>query len=175
MNHWSKYNDNLKNVKLEGDTLMELQKFWNALNTAFTSILNANKGLGDYDKLKNTFSALDLLVLPIGHTQRNQSMNAYENYTRVLREHILKKYTINKETSPRAFRTLTRNQLNKGGFDILTKIIIKGIPQLGGDERDLVQYVKDLKIQDGEKLVEFIIELKQWNMKLNSNKILYAN
>ena len=29
MNHWSKYNDNLKNVKVEGDTLMDLQKFWN--------------------------------------------------------------------------------------------------------------------------------------------------
>ena len=36
MNHWSKYNDNLKNVKLEDDKLMELQKFWNTLNTAFT-------------------------------------------------------------------------------------------------------------------------------------------
>ena len=27
MNHLSKYNDNFKNVKLEGDTLMEFQKF----------------------------------------------------------------------------------------------------------------------------------------------------
>ena len=51
MNHWSKYNDNLKNVKLEGDTLMELQKFWNAFSTAFISTSNANKGLGDYDNL----------------------------------------------------------------------------------------------------------------------------
>ena len=51
MNHWSKYNDNLKNVKLEGDTLMDLKNFWNALNTVFTLTLNENKGLGDYDKL----------------------------------------------------------------------------------------------------------------------------
>ena len=74
-------------------------------------------------------------------------MNTYENYTRVLRDHILKMYTINKETSSRAFRTLTRNQLNKDRFDILTKIIIKGSPQLGGDERDLVNYVKELKFK----------------------------
>ena len=60
MNHWSKYNDNPKNVKLEGDTLMELQNFWNALNTVFTSTLNANKRLGDYDKLQSTFSASDV-------------------------------------------------------------------------------------------------------------------
>ena len=26
-NHWSKYNDNLKNMKLEGDTLMKLKYF----------------------------------------------------------------------------------------------------------------------------------------------------
>ena len=47
-------------------------------------------------------------------------MNAYENYTKVLRDDLLKKYTINKETSLRAFRNLTRNQLSKDGFDILT-------------------------------------------------------
>ena len=91
MKHWSKYNDNLKNVKLEGDTLMDLQKFWNTLNTAFVSILNTNKGLGDYDKLQSTFSASDELVLPLRHTQRNQAMYLYENYTRVLRDHLLKR------------------------------------------------------------------------------------
>ena len=36
MNHWSKYNDNFKNTKFEGDTLIDLQKFWNALDTVFT-------------------------------------------------------------------------------------------------------------------------------------------
>ena len=128
MNHWSKYNDNLNNVKLVGDTHMELQKFLNALNTAFTSTLNANKGLGDYDKLQSIFSASDVLVPSLGHTQRNQAMCAYENYKRVLRDHLLKKDTINKETSQNAFRSLTKNQLNMDGFDILTKIIIKGSP-----------------------------------------------
>ena len=133
MNHSSKYNDNLKNVKLKGDTLVEFQKFLNALNIVFTTILNENKGLRDYDKLPSTFSASDVLIPPLGHTQRNQAMCAYENYKRVLRDHLLKKDTIDKETSPKAFRTLTKNQLNKDGFDILTKIIIKGSPQLGGD------------------------------------------
>ena len=125
------------------------------MNTAFTSTLNANKGLRDYDKLQSTFSASDVLVLPLGHTQRNQAMCSYENYKRVLRYHLLQKDIIDKEKIPKAFRTLTKNQLNKDGFDILTKIIIKGSPQLGGDERDLVNYMKELKIQDGEGLVEF--------------------
>ena len=78
----------------------------------------------------------------------------------MLRDHLLKKVTIDKETCPKAFRTLTKNQLNKDGFDILTTIITKGSPQLGGDERDLVYYVKELKIKDGEELVEFYYRAK---------------
>ena len=84
MKHWSKYNDNLNNVKLKGDTHMELKNVWKALNTEFTATLNTNKELGDYDKFKSTFTALDLLAPPIGHTQRNQGMNVDDNYTRVL-------------------------------------------------------------------------------------------
>ena len=43
MKHWSKYNDNLNNVKLKGDTHMGLQIFWKALNIEFTATLNTNK------------------------------------------------------------------------------------------------------------------------------------
>lgn len=60
-------------------------------------------------------------------------MRAYENYTILLMNHSLKKDDIDKETSQKKFRTLRKNQLNKDGFYILTKIIIKGSPQLGGD------------------------------------------
>ena len=141
----------------------------------YSNIEYKQEELGDYDKFKSTFTALDLLAPPIGHTQRNQGVNAYKNYTRVLRDHPLKKYTINKETSPRACRTLTRNQLNKDRFDILTQIIIKGSHQLGGDVRDLVNYVKKVKIKTEKSYLNFIMDLKQWNMKLNSNKIILAN
>ena len=129
--------------------------------------------LGDYDKFKSTFTALDLLAPPIGHTQRNQGMNVDDNYTRVLWDRILKKYTINKEASRRVFRTLTRNQLNKDGFDILTKIIIKGSPPLGGDERDLVNCIKEFKIQNGEELVEFYHRVKtmEYEIELQQDDI----
>ena len=86
--------------------------------------MNANKGLGFYDKLQSTFFASDVLFQPLGYIQRNQAMCAYENYTRVLRDHLLKKDTIDKETSPKAFRNLENNQLNKDGFDIRTKTIL---------------------------------------------------
>ena len=95
----------------------------------------------------------------------------YENHTRLLRGCLLKKGTIDKKISPKVFRTLTKNQLNKDGIDILAKIIIKGSPQLSGDEGDLVNYVKGLKIQDGEKLVEFYHRAKimEYKIELQQN------
>ena len=95
-NPWSKYNDNLKNIKLEGDTLMEIQKFWNTTDKSFTSAVNSNKRLGYYDMLKVTFNTFDTLVPWIGHMQRNQGVNAYADFTRVLKEHLLKKDTISR-------------------------------------------------------------------------------
>lgn len=136
------------------------------VNTVFTSKLNTNKGLGEQDKLQGICSAFDDLVPPLIHTQRSQSMRAYENYTRVLRYHLLKKETVGKGTSPKVYRCLTKKQLNKDGFDILTKSITKRSPQLGGDERFLVNYVKELQIHDGEELVEFYHKAKTMEYKI---------
>ena len=110
--------------------------FWNALNTAFMSSLNSNKGLGDYDKLQGEFLVFDILLPPHKHTQRSQETSAYKNYTRVLRGYLLKKENIGKGTNPKGYRCLTKNQLNKDGFVILTKT--------SGNERDLAIYVKEL-------------------------------
>ena len=61
-----------------------------------------------------------------------------------------KENIINKDVCPEAYRCLIKNQLKNVGFDILTKIIVKGSPQLGGEERDLTKYVDELAIKDGE-------------------------
>ena len=90
-NCWSKYNDNLRNVVLEGDKLMDIQKFWDAMDTAFTSTFNANQGLGECKTLTNSYSVIEIIVPPIGHTQQNQGVNVYKNFTRVLRDHLLKR------------------------------------------------------------------------------------
>ena len=169
-NHWSKYNDNVKNVILEGDNLMDLQKFWSAMDTAFTSTVNANKGLGEYETLTEKYSAVETLVPPPGHTQRNQGMEAYKNFTRVLRDHLLKKNTINKDVCPKAYKCLTKNQLQKDGFDILTRIIVTGSPQLGGAERDLTKYVEELVIKDGEELIEFYHRTKTMEYEISLQK-----
>ena len=56
---------------------------------------------------------------------------------------------------------MIKNQLEKDGFAILTKITINGSPQLGGNDRDLTEFVRELKIEDGEEVVEFYIKTQQ--------------
>lgn len=87
-NHWSKYNVNLKDIKLEGDLLQQLHNFWYAIDTALTSTLNSNKGLGDYKDLTEYYSVKESPVPPQGHTQHNEGEASYNNFTSIIRDHL---------------------------------------------------------------------------------------
>ena len=56
---------------------------------------------------------------------------------------------------------MIKNQLEKDGFKILTRIIINGSPHLGDDDRDLGEYVREPTIEDREKSVEFYLKTQQ--------------
>ena len=66
--HSSKYNANLKGIKLEGDTLLYLQKFWHANDNTITFTLNENKYLGGYEYLTQHYLEEDTLGPPLGHS-----------------------------------------------------------------------------------------------------------
>ena len=137
------------------------------MNTAFTSTLNANTGLEEYEDITDTYSIQDHLVPPLGHTQHNQGMEAYKNFTRVLRDHLVKETTIDKTKCPKAFKCLTRHLLNIDGFVLLLHIIRKGSPQLMGDKRNLGQYVDGLTVEDGEELIEFFHRAKKMEYEIH--------
>ena len=78
---------------------------------------------------------------------------------RVLQDHFLKNITISKDVCHKAYKYLTRNQLNKDGFDILTIIILENSPQLGDE------------MKDDEELVEFYHCTKTIEYKVSLQKI----
>ena len=125
---------------------MQLQKLWRTMDSALTSTLNENKGLGNYEDLVDTYSAKATRVPPLGHTQINDATNTCNNYTRFLRDHLLKENKIGKETSHKTYKCLIENQLNKDGFKMITNSIVSGSPQLSGEEMDLTEYVSTLEI-----------------------------
>ena len=77
---------------------------------------------------------------------------------------------INKEKCLKSYTYLINNQLDKDGFDILDRIIFKGIPQLNREERDLADYVNTLKIQDNKELVELYHHAKAMKYKIGLQK-----
>ena len=140
------------------------------MNTEFVSTLNVNKGLEDYENITDIYSVQDHLVPPVGHTQWNQGMEAYTNFTRVLRDRLVKVTMISKDTCPKVFKCLTRKLLNNGRFVILLNIIIKGSPQLGGEERYLSRYVDRLKAGGREELIEFYHRAKKIEYEIQLQK-----
>ena len=123
-----KYNDNLKNIELEGDDLMQLPKNWSIIDTSFNSIIVSNKGICKYKDLHNSYSISDILIPPICHTQHKEGNASYEKNAGVLHDYLLKENTTRKEKAPKAYKTLIQSQIEEDGYIILTKIIIDGSP-----------------------------------------------
>ena len=168
--HWNKFLTNLANIKLVSEKLNDIQKIWNSINIAFWSTLATNKGLGIYKELTSTYNIKDIVTPLIGHTQYAMGQAAYEHFTRIIRDHITKKETIDNEKSPNAFKILLRQQTNEDGFAILTKIVQAGSPHLGGKTRDAIQYVATLKIINGEKLVKYYTRAKEMEIEIAVQK-----
>ena len=57
--------------------------------------------------------------------------------------------------------------LDECGFEILSSIIKKLSPQLGGEFRDLQEYVKTLNINDGEPVVEYYLRALKMSQEIN--------
>ena len=120
--------------------------------------------------ISSTYNIKDIVTPPIGHTQYAMGQAAYEHFTRIIRDYITKKETIDNEKSPNAFKILLRQQTNEDGFAILMKKFQAGSPQLGGEARDLIQYVATLKIINGEKLVEYYTRAKEIEIEIAVQK-----
>lgn len=50
---------------------------------------------------------------PQGNTQRNKGEVFYNNYTRIIRDHLLKKETIEKDTRHKVYSCMTKNQVKR--------------------------------------------------------------
>ena len=57
--------------------------------------------------------------------------------------------------------------LEECGFIIFFKIIKELSPQLGGEFRDLQEYVKTLRINDGEPVLEFYLRAVKMSQEIN--------
>ena len=71
--------------------------------SAYAKVLGADKDL------TSAYSVAVVVLPPVGHTSRSQVVAAYNNFARVLRDHLIKKGTIDKEQRPKAYKCLMKN------------------------------------------------------------------
>ncbi len=68
---------------------------------------------------------------------------------------------------PRVALILQENMLEECGFKVLFKIIKELSPQLGGEFRDLQEYGKTLKINDGKPVLEYYLRAVKMSQEIN--------
>ena len=145
----------MEGITLDVDDITSVQHFYDGINTAIMTILSSNDFLSDYTDLHHNFDHKDYILPPAGHPQHNDANNIFKNMSRIILHHLKKKDTIKTQNAPAASLALRENVMSTYGFEILFAIIIKLSPQLGGHARDHVEYVKLLKISDGEPVLDY--------------------
>ena len=84
LNHWSKRNDHLKNIKLEGDSLIQLGFFWNMIDIAVNTTLATSKRTRLYKQPNQSYSIKDVITSPLGHSICQDVITIYEKLARIM-------------------------------------------------------------------------------------------
>ena len=145
----------IENICLNDDSLSSVQHFYDSINTSIMITLTSNKFLPEYEALSPNFNCETYILLPPVHTQYHDAKNIYKNMSKILLFHLQNSKTINNRYAPKATLLRHENLHEKCVFKLFIKLISKLSPQLGGPAFDLEEYVKTLKISDGEPFLEF--------------------
>ena len=94
-------------------------------------------------------------VTPPAHPHHIITVNAYNKYADTLATFLHQNTAISQESAPRAYLSLQEKQMSSDGFIILSHIITRGCPHLGGIDLDLYTLVAQLKFNEGESLISF--------------------
>jgi hypothetical protein len=162
----SKLQKEIKDIKLLGDTLKELEIFWDAVLCAFTNLCHLQI-YPYYRDLQPTFDFQAHLVGDENTTQLssadyNQAKRNYRTFGDALRIFLRAGSTISETTCPQAYLCLLSLCDTQDGFSIFKELIFTLSPQLSGDYRDFRQDIIKISIHPGEhlsKLYQRIIEL----------------
>ena len=154
-NHFSKFCDSLKGIELKDDNLVSLRTFYKSIDTAIMTALNSNTALPPFKEFKPHMILKNHFVTPPTHPHHIITVNAYNKYADTLATFLHQNTAISQESAPRAYLSLQEKQMSSDGFVILSHIITRGCPHLGGIGLDLYTLVDQLKFNEGESLISF--------------------
>jgi hypothetical protein len=128
----------LKEIKLSGDSLKDLEIFWDAVLWAFTNLCQSNQAYPYYCDLDPRFTFESLFVasiqppiyLPVEHDQAQRN---YRSFRDALRRILNSGTAILEASSPKAYLKLLSFSDKHDGFLLLRDLIFSLSPQLTGD------------------------------------------
>ena len=120
-------------MTLEGNTLLQIQKWWDAIIPAFCQYLSTKTILPPYKSIRAELHNIPKFLLP-PDTHLNYA-TAKENCVSLsisLRVHLVKDTTISSSKAPTSHVKLIKYINNNNIFHLLIAVVFSMIPQPGG-------------------------------------------
>ena len=120
-------------MTLEGDTLLQLQKLWDAIISALYQPLSTNKCWTSYKRLKaEQHDITKFLLQQDNNSKYITAKENFEEFSRELRVHLVKYTAISSSKAPKSNVKLFTHMHHDNGFEILIAIVFNMIPHLRG-------------------------------------------
>ena len=114
-------------------TLLQFQKWWDAICSAFYKSLLLNKSWPTYKNLaSDNYDITKFLLPPDNHYKYITEKENYEAFSRALRFHLVKNTNVSSSKAPKSHIKLVTHMYYDNGFEFLFTIIFNISPQLGG-------------------------------------------
>ena len=134
---------------LEGNTLIHLQKWWDAIRCAYFQSMSTNNCFPTWKLLQETDYNLTKYVLPPPTHSKISTKNAnYQVLYRSFIFNIVKDTTIKSSTASKSHIKLITCTNNENVFDLLVPVVFSMIPQIGGIGPKVQDFVTSFKIMD---------------------------
>jgi len=156
----SKFQKELKDIKLSGDSLRDLETFWDSILGAFTNICQVDQAYHYYRDLTTSFTFENHLVasvlpptyLPADSAQAKRNYRSFGDALCIL---LNSSTSITETSSPKTYLKLLSLSDTIDGFILLQDLIFSLSPQLSGDYYDFQTNIEALTIISGESLSKF--------------------
>ncbi len=170
----------IKEIKLSGDSLKDLEIFWDAILRAFTNLCQCNQAYPYYRDLDPSFTFFAHFVdsikpprfLPVDHEQAKRN---YRSFGDALRIFLNSGTSILESSSPKAYLKLLSFCNIQDGFELLHDITFSLSPQLAGDYHDYRVDIEALQIISGEYISKFYQRVLKLSTEIQLSNIHNGN
>jgi hypothetical protein len=168
----SKLHLGLKDIILSGDSLKELELFWDSILRVITNLCQNNQSYPYYCDLKKDFTFWNHLVGDlhqpnIPSSDYEQAKRNYRSFGDVLRIFLHTPSTIAEANCPQAHLQLISLCDTRDGFLLLQTLLFNCSPQLNGRYRNFRHDIGKLTIVPGEHLSKFYQRTMQPSTEIN--------